>query len=180
MRKLFSIIYTIFSILFFASCSNDEFQEQNSADLEGVWRLTEISLSTPLDLNNDGVSNLNVLDEVSIISADMIFSDSVNGTIFYNSEVSFNTREENGNLIFMITSSISSEDLPLPITYSNTDNNVIINQDITFNQTNNDFSALTLNQNSLSMEVTNGFVVLDINTFEESVSQDVTYVFEKQ
>jgi len=180
MMKLHSIICIIFPILFLTSSSNDNMTILNDNNLLGVWNLTSITLKTPLDLNSDGEPSLNVLDEVSIIDATMIFTDSANGTIFYNSYVSFYSRVENDNLFFMITSSTGSENSPIPITYSNTDNNVIINQDITFNQTNNNPSALTLNQNSLSMEVTNGFVVKDINTFEESVSQDVTYVFTRQ
>lgn len=180
MMKLHSIICIIFPILFLTSSSNDNMTILNNNDLLGVWNLTSITLTTPLDINNDGETSLNVLDEVSIIDATLIFTDSINGTIFYDSSVSFYTRKEIGKLVFMITSSTGSENSPLPFTYTNTDNNVIINQDITFNQTNNNPSVLTLNQNSLSMEVTNGFVVKDINTFEESVSQDITYVFTRQ
>ena len=160
----------------FASCSKDDI---NNEYLIGSWKLTAINLTTPLDTNNDGFTSLNIVEENPIIDASLVFANEVNGNIYYNSTVSFNTRIENGNLIFMVASSIGSDNEPKHFTYSENNNDLNINEDITFNHVNNS-SILVLENDTLSMSVKRGFVVTDIDTLEESVAQDVTYIFTKE
>ena len=113
MKKLNLLILTI--LILFASCSKDDI---NNEYLIGSWKLTAINLTTPLDTNNDGFTSLNIVEENPIIDASLVFANEVNGNIYYNSTVSFNTRIENGNLIFMVASSIGSDNEPKHFTYS--------------------------------------------------------------
>ena len=164
------------SILFlFTSCSKDDV---NNEHLIGTWKLSAINLTTPLDINGDGLTSLNIIEEYSIIEASLVFTNEVKGSINYNSYVSIHSRIENGNLIFMIASSFDSDSGPEQFTYSENNNEININQDITFNHVNNS-TTLVLEEDILSMYVKRGFVVTDIDTFEESVVQDVTYIFSK-
>jgi len=172
MKKLNLLIFAF--LILFASCSEDDI---NNEYLIGSWKLTAINLTIPLDTNNDGFTSLNLIEENPIIDASLVFVDEANGSVFYNSTVSFNTRVENGNLIFMVASSIGI-DVPREFIYSENNNDVNINEDITFNLVNNN-TILTIENNTLSMQVKRGFVVNDIDTLEESIEQDVTYVFMK-
>lgn len=174
MKKLNLLILTI--LILFASCSKDDI---NNEDLIGSWKLTAINLTTPLDINGDGLNSLNIVEEYPIIEASLIFADEVNGSIYYNSYVSFATRMENGNLIFMIASSFDSDSEPKQFAYSENNNEININEDVTFNHVNNS-TTLILENDTLSMAVKRGFVVTDIDTLEESVVQDVTYIFTRE
>jgi len=174
MKKIHLLVFTI--LLLFLSCSKDDV---NTEYLIGSWKLTAINLTTALDTNSDGFTSLNLVDENPIIDATLVFIDEVNGSIYYNSTVSFNTRVENDNLIFMVASSIGSDNEPKYFTYNDNNNDISINEDVTFNLVNNT-TSLFLENNTLSMEVKRGFVVTDIDTLEESVAQDVTYIFTKE
>ena len=180
MKKLISILSTSILLVFLTSCSNEEIEDFDNTSLEGLWKLTALTLSTPLDVNNNGISNSNLLEEVSIIDATLVLGSNGNGTIFYDSRVSFNTKLENGASFFTIASSKSSDDKPLAITYSIDNDVVVINEDITFNGLNGEVSILTLRDGKLIMDVPNGFVVKDIDTLLESISQDVSYTFSRQ
>lgn len=171
-RILFILLISTLTL----ACSNEPIDRL----IEGTWKLTAVNLVTPLDINSDGIANLNVIQESPIIDATLTLRENGNGTIFYNSWVSFSTRIEDGNLFFMLASSKGSDDLPKPFTYFKNDNTVTIHHDITFNHVIGGNSILILDNKKFYMEVKNGFVVKDIDTFSESVSQDVIYEFTKQ
>ncbi len=180
MNKLFLTLCSVFLFVFFTSCTGEDIQDSSNTSLNGIWTLTSLTLTTPLDINNDGISTLNVLEEAPIIQATLDLKNDLMGTILYNSKVTINSRNENGSLFFMIASLIDSDNSPLPIQYFKSDDMITVNDDITFNHITNGVSVLKLDENKLSMTVVNGFVVEDVNTAAESVSQNVTYVFTKQ
>lgn len=169
-------ILVLFAILLCVSCSKDDV---NNEGIIGEWTLTKIELTTPLDTNNDGVSSLNLVEENPIINGTLNFLDELNGSIFYTSTVTFNSRIEDGQLIFMIASSVNVNTAPKQFTYIQHNNSVSINEDVTFN-TVIDTSNLTLENDILYMNVERGFVVFDIDTQQESIAQDVTYIFTKE
>ncbi len=169
-------IYSSGLILFFLliSCTSDDVNVDDS-HIVGIWKLTEWNVKTPLDLNNDGIASSNLLTEFGCLNGSaLVFNDAINGTLFYSSDVGFHTGIESEDEIFNgIICSTSSERLPSLITYVKIDNTVTINND-------GDLSDLTLEGNTLSMFIQDGFVAYDVNTFEISVILDATYVFTKE
>lgn len=98
------------------------------SELEGVWDLTGMISQEPVDLNNDGVSSKNLLDEAScfdsmnaVFNADGSFS-TINGRLDFNAgpnEDSFtcgNDRQDFGTWdlkddnILMLTMTINGQD----------------------------------------------------------------------
>lgn len=177
MKRILFLLVTV--VFLFTSCSSDDAPIQDST-LVGTWKLSAIELTTELDTNNDGVPNINLVAEQPILEATLTFDTSSEGTFYYNSWVSYNTRIENDKLVFLVSSTINSENSPKGFSYHETAAIVDIETDITFNATNAGVSSLRKIGDTLTMQVENGFVVQDVDTGETSVSQNVTYVFTKQ
>lgn len=173
-----TILFLLTVVLLFTSCSKDDVDTQD-ATLIGTWKLYAIELTSELDTNNDGVKSFNLIDENPIIDATLTIDTATTGTFFYNSSVSFNTRSEDHNMVFLISSTINSENVPNPFNYNSNDNFVDVELDLTFNKTGNTISSLNIEGHTLTMYVEDGFVVNDIDTGVETVRQDVTYVFVK-
>lgn len=172
MKKSLLFLYFIIACLPLTSCSQDD--EVNKSAITGIWKLTAWNVITPLDLNNDGESSTNLLNEFGCLSgSELIFKDSGFATLFYSSEVAFNVEIENESLFFMLICGTSSNTVPRQITYVQQENSVILND-------NGVELVLSLSENSLSFLVTDGFVGRDVNTQSIVVSEDVTYVFTKQ
>ncbi|WP_027138739.1 hypothetical protein [Gaetbulibacter saemankumensis] len=60
MKLLTSILKISVLLIFLTSCSSDE----ETFSVEGSWKLTSWSVGIPVDYNNDGVSSVNILEEV--------------------------------------------------------------------------------------------------------------------
>ena len=56
------IVFLCFSLLLFTSCYQDA---DDDLTVEGVWKLTAYNVADGFDLNNDGLANVNLLDELS-------------------------------------------------------------------------------------------------------------------
>jgi len=84
MKHYFFLFVISFSALFI-SCSSDDDNVSNPdmVSLEGTWMLTSASGALPVDLNMDGMSSTNLLDELSCFE-DMIV---VNEDNTYNQTV---------------------------------------------------------------------------------------------
>lgn len=176
MFKALSCIGVIFLLLSFTACStdNDDNIHDNDA-LTGVWRLSRKTIETPIDLYNNGDLSNVVYVSGSNLSyySEIIISDNNSGVIHFSDNVSYNTREENGELIFMIASSTNSERVDIPLNYNLNGNSGNISYD--------DVEAtFLLEGNTLFMTIEDGFVAKDIDTFETTIVQDMTYVFERQ
>ena len=175
------LIWILSLLVGLTSCSNDnEPSDTNSSELEGTWKLSAINLSEALDTNNDGQAQFNLVAENPIIEATLKFDDALNGSIHYNSWVSYSTEEDAGKLIFMVASSIGPDNIPMPFSYTKAGGSVMVEGDLTFNRINIGGSELLLDGNTLMMTVDHGFTAKDINTMDESVDQTVTYIFQKQ
>lgn len=174
------IFFFLFAVAFlFTSCSKDDVQT-HEASLLGTWKLSAINLSSELDTNNDGVASLNLVEENPIIKATLTLDTTTTGTFFYDSSVSFNTRSEDHNLIFLISSTINSNNVPNPFTYHSDDNYVDAEIDVTYGKNGNTLSSLKIEGDTLIMQVENGFIVNDVDTGAETVRQDITYIFSKE
>lgn len=146
---------------------------------QGTWKLTAINLSTPLDLDGDGIADTNLVEKMPIVDGTIIFDSATTGSYSYNSNVSFNTRYEDGKLLFLVASSLPPGDQSVSFIHAETPNEVTINEDITFNKIGLINSVLSVDDNTLKMDVSHGFEVSDIETMEVVISQDVEYVFTK-
>lgn len=151
----------------------------SSSMYQGTWKLTAINLSTPLDLDGDNIADTNLVDKMPIIDGTIIFDSASTGSYNYNSNVSFNTRYDNGKLMFLVASSIPPGDQSVSFIHSESSDQITINDDITFNKVGLINSVLTVDGNTLKMNVSNGFEVTDIETLDIVISQDVEYVFSK-
>jgi len=134
MKRTILFLFTV--ALLFTSCSKDDVNTQDTT-LIGTWKLSANELTSGLDTNNDGVTSLNLVEENAIIEATLTLDTATTGTFFYNSSVSFNTRSEDHNMIFLITSTITSENVPKQFNYNSDDEYVDAEVDITFNKMGN-------------------------------------------
>ena len=68
--KNFKYVLVFCSILIIAACSSDDDgnETQESSLVIGAYNLTEVNLSTAQDPNEDGVSSINMLDELSCLT----------------------------------------------------------------------------------------------------------------
>jgi hypothetical protein len=76
----FKYVLVICSIVFLGACSSDDSGKavQESLLVIGAYNLTEVNLSAAQDLNEDGVSSINMLDELSCLTGS--FTVNANGT----------------------------------------------------------------------------------------------------
>ena len=169
MNKILTYFCLIFIVTLATSCSKDD-AKINS--IQGTWLLTSWNLKTPIDLDNDGILST-TFTPGCLNGSELIFNDNSSGTLFFSSSVSYNTTIENGTLVYL-TSCVTDTDLsPSPITYIQDGETLIITS------TNNEY-ALTINGTTLAMTVPNGFTATDVDSFEITAFQDITYIFTKQ
>nr|WP_292965932.1 MULTISPECIES: hypothetical protein [unclassified Allomuricauda] len=77
MKNIASITFCLFSMLFVVSCSEDDSNDNgfSSAELVGTWDLVEVNVSDGVDLDGDGSSSSNLMDEESCISGSIVLRD---------------------------------------------------------------------------------------------------------
>lgn len=167
MKKLILTLLTCVSLILFTSCTTEDIDDTST--ILGEWTLTSWSVSTPIDLNNDG----SVQSEFSpgcLSDSALNFMDATDGTVFFSSEVTFNTRIEDGKLVFMTACTTDSNKVPTLMNYTTNGSSVMIDYE-------GEIYVLTIDGNTLNMLVPNGFIAKDIDTFETTVIQDITYNF---
>lgn len=166
-----TVFFLCFFIAIITSCTSNTVDE--NAHLIGTWELTEWTIETPVDLNNDGVLTTS-FSPGCLAGSEIVLDYDAKGTFFYSSNVSYFTRVENNEIVYMTTCSTSSDNVPKAITYTSEENLVYINKD---------GEMFILSQEvdeNLYLVVENGFIVKDIDTFEITESQDITYIFTKK
>ena len=57
-------LLSVCTLVLFTSCSSDEMQNQNNSNIQGVWKLSAWNIEGGFDMNNDGVINTNLLNEI--------------------------------------------------------------------------------------------------------------------
>lgn len=175
MKKVILSLLAV-SALIFTSCSKDNDDNNSTATIEGTWKLTAWNSTTAYDLNNDGTSNLNLLQEFDCYSNEnVVFS--ANNTAVANStsyvditaEITTGTVNE-----YTYTVDCIQENDFFPLTWSVSGNT------ITFDSGTPDEVVATLNGNTFSFLVPEGLVVADAQNAEVVVNQDLTFVYTKQ
>jgi hypothetical protein len=167
MRKLILALYTCLSFIVFTSCSIEGVDD--SSTILGEWTLTSLKVDTPIDLNNNGTPQ-SELSPGCLTDSALNFLDASKATVFFSSEVTYHTRMDDGKLIFMTACSTDSDRAPTLVDYTMNNNLVMIDFE-------GELRVLTLNESTLIMTVPDGFVAKDIDTFETTFTQDITYVF---
>jgi len=70
--KIFGIVFLLLVII---SCSDDDGDTESPSEFVGTWDLTEVNVSSSLDLDGDGTSSTNILDETDCITGTFIFNE---------------------------------------------------------------------------------------------------------
>lgn len=181
MKRNFLKLLFILGLVFTVSCSSDDSNNNDGVELEGTWRLTAWNVGESYDLNNDGTSSSNLLDEIDCYENETITFAAGTATYMSTSyaDIYFEAGEEgesDDTYIIECEQEIDNS----PATYVRNGNTVTIT--ITYVEdgvTEEDIIIGTLNGNTLSFVIPDGFYV-EGDDFTVEVEQDLTYVFTKQ
>ncbi|NNK81664.1 MAG: hypothetical protein HKO92_00945 [Flavobacteriaceae bacterium] len=154
-------------ILLLNNCTRDKIGE--NSQLYGSWKLTEWITSNPIDLNNNGISTTN-FSPGCLLGSELIINDDFNGTLFYSSTMSFFTRMENNQLVYITSCITDSENEPLPITYTFENDTILLNND-------GETSIFALDGDQLKLVIFDGFVAADVDTLDLTETHNLTFVF---
>jgi hypothetical protein len=77
MKKFGNILLLLLPLICVISCSDDDGNDGgfSSAELVGTWELVEVNVSSPIDLDGDGSSSNNLLDEENCIAGTITLRD---------------------------------------------------------------------------------------------------------
>ena len=101
MKKLFSLL---FIALLFASCSSDD-DNDSPPSIVGSWALVELNAAIPIDLNNDGTADSNILKELPCFTSNGAFT--ADGK-FLLTITNVKAEEVNGVMVYSCDGSVSS------------------------------------------------------------------------
>lgn len=92
MKKSALIFTGLFLILLMASCGSDDGGGTVSAEVQviGIWDLSEVNVSSSQDIDMDGTSSTNLMDEVDCISGTILI-DGDNVWTFEQTDISITT-----------------------------------------------------------------------------------------
>lgn len=106
MKTVKKIFLLLFVGVFTLSCSNEESEQEVS--LIGEWELTEWRIGIEADINNDGVSSFNLLNEIECNSQELITFDAENNIsliVEENPKLFLTENSETGEYQFHLTCS---------------------------------------------------------------------------
>lgn len=107
--KTMKLLFTLtLSILFFASCSDDDNEDKSLNDLSGRYKIVSMKSSASLDLDNDGMKSDDVLKEIARYES----------TVNYASVVSYDKEKNEGHVSVPYPfQSVMDEDEDTPLLY---------------------------------------------------------------
>ncbi|WP_452220687.1 hypothetical protein [Lacinutrix salivirga] len=155
---------------------NDEEPDDN-VEVVGTWLLTAWNGEEGADLNNDGTSSTNFLDEMDCYNNEtFVFNADNTGTAMSTSFATFTFEIETGTTdSYTYTVECDQEIENNDFTWTQTGNVITITDTAT-----SQASDWTLNGNELSTVVPSGFVAFDSEDITVTVTQDLTFVYTKQ
>ena len=158
---LFAILSSIIM-----SCSNDDISSKEDA-LTGVWKLTSLTVETPVQLKGVTVSNFTQISSAS--DSQINFDNNSAGTMRYLNGLGYFSQTKDNAKEYSETSGF--------VLFSF--KSVLKNNIVTLYEYNNETLSLTLDGNTLTFEKEGGIVIgnLDNNTFNHVTTK---YVFTKQ
>ncbi len=162
------ILLFLFAILssIIISCSNDDISSKEDA-LTGVWKLTSLTVETPVQVKGVTLSNFTQISSAS--DSQINFDNNSAGTMRYLSGLGYFSQTKDNAKEYSETSGF--------VLFSF--KSVLKNNIVTLYEDNNETLNLTLNGNTLTFEKEGGIVIgnLDNNTFNHVTTK---YVFTKQ
>ncbi|WP_299388254.1 hypothetical protein [uncultured Lacinutrix sp.] len=147
-----------------------------NADIVGTWLLTAWN-GEAIDLNNDGTENTNFLNEMDCYTNEtLIFNSDNTGTAMSTSFATFTFEIETGTTnSYVYTIECEDEIENSDFTWTQNGNTITITDTAS-----SDVSEWTINGNDLSTDIPSGFIAFDSDDFSVVVTQDLTFVYEKQ
>lgn len=165
--KKYSLLF-LFAILSNTtiSCSNDDISSKEDA-LTGVWKLTSLTVETPVQVKGVTTSNFTQISSAS--DSQINFDNNSAGTMRYLSGLGYFSQTKDNAKEYSETSGF--------VLFSF--KSVLKNNIVTLYEYNNETLSLTLDGNTLTFEKEGGIVIgnLDNNTFNHVTAK---YVFTKQ
>jgi len=162
------ILLFLFAILssIIISCSNDDISSKGDS-LTGVWKLTSLTVDTPVQVKGVTISNFTQIFSAS--DSQINFDNNSAGTMRYLSGLGYFSQTKDNAKEYSETSGF--------VLFSF--KSVLKNNIVTLYEDNNETLNLTLNGNTLTFEKEGGIVIgnLDNNTFNHVTTK---YVFTKQ
>lgn len=154
-------------------CNNTQVDD---ATIIGTWLLTAWN-GEAIDLNNDGTENTNFLNEMDCYTNEtLIFNSDNTGTAMSTSFATFTFEIETGTTnSYVYTIECEDEIENSDFTWTQNGNTITITDTAS-----SDVSEWTINGNDLSTDIPSGFIAFDSDDFSVVVTQDLTFVYEKQ
>ncbi len=175
MKKFVLEIFVFFTIISLSSCEpweDDSYEDESNpteeVEIPGTWKLTLIQLENAYDFNGDGTASSNLMSETNCYQNELInFNMDFTGVATSNSYALITIENET----FTVECIQEVEDMAL--VWAKTGNTVTLTSD---GQT---FNA-TLEGNTLTYIVPEGFVVLDTDVGTITLQQDMIFRYTKQ
>ena len=162
------ILLFLFAILssIIISCSNDDISSKGDS-LTGVWKLTSLTVDTPVQVKGVTISNFTQIFSAS--DSQINFDNNSAGTMRYLNGLGYFSQTKDNAKEYSETSGF--------VLFSF--KSVLKNNIVTLYEDNNEALSLTLDGNTLTFEKEGGIVIgnLDNNTFNHVTTK---YVFTKQ
>lgn len=166
MKRIISALVLV--ALALVGCSSDADDDA----INGVWVLTEWNIANGFDINNDGVVNINILNEIACVNNETLVFDT-NGVVTSNNTFnpSVNIALANGtsnNYLFNVE--CDQEGVVSFASNFTTNGKVVLIND----------AVATLNRNKLSRVFINAIKIYNENFTQVLATRDLTLVYTKQ
>lgn len=179
--KIYSL--TVFTALsLFTSCSKDDDSSDSDVEvsftIDGTWKLTSFNTTTPLDLNGDGVSEVNIIAEANCYTNEtVVFNADNTGVIKSTSYADIEAVLETGPTdSYTYNSECIDEVENINFTWTkNSDTLTIVDED------SSSYSLYLNSNNELTITFEDAFSVEDPDNEVTVVSdEDFTMIYTKQ
>jgi len=175
MKKLFIIA----GLLSLAACSNDEglFDPnaggENPSGIEGTWKLTSMTVETPVDIDGDGESGTDLMVETNCYQNEtLVFNADLTGQQFSTSYLSLSIEGSFPDDVTFTTECVEEEET--------TDFAWLQNENqITLMLAEMEPQNATLEGDTLTITIPNGQIYMD-DEFNVVLEEDLTMVYTKQ
>ena len=172
MKQINAIFSLVCLMMLSVACSKDS---SSKSAIEGKWKLTYWGAEVPMDLNNDGFVNVNLLKETTCPNHEILSFDS-NGVV--SSEDTFNPNVMIAELIDEASSSYDIQiecaegviGFAMDYSYDNTNGNVQIGETTT----------ATINEGLLTIVYGGAVEIYNAELTEVVATKDLTKVYTKQ
>lgn len=143
-------------------------EETGLTQLTGTWKLTSLTIAEAYDINGDGNATTDFMAETNCYQNElMAFSPNQTGIITSNSYANLTLTDT------VITSECIEEVDITPITWVQNTNTITITSE------GESYNA-SLNENTLTFTITNGFMVMEEDENGETIEKDLIFVYTKQ